>query len=117
VTTQVVRFTVQGSPLVHFFIFLEPVESRSALRHVDEPFGCELRAERLMSSRSRPKGLYVERVIDGSTNCITCPLNFFIKIFAFVGRYVFLRGYWVQGFSMKSRWFALFSYLSMFIVF
>ncbi len=32
-------------------------------------------------------------VIDESTNCITCPPNFFIKIFEFVGRYVFLRGY------------------------
>jgi len=53
-TTQVVRFTVQGSPLVLFFIFLE--------------------------------------VIDESTNCITCPPNFFIKIFEFLGRYVFLRG-------------------------
>jgi len=30
--------------------------SLSALRHVGEPFGCELRAERLMSSRSRSKG-------------------------------------------------------------
>jgi hypothetical protein len=40
----------------------EPVESPSALRHVGEPFGCELRAERLMSSRSGPKGLQVERL-------------------------------------------------------
>ena len=53
VTTQVVRFKV-GS---FFFIFLELVESPSAVRHVDEPFGCELRAERLMSSRSEPNGL------------------------------------------------------------
>jgi len=30
--------------------------SLSAPRLVDEPFGCELRAERLKSSRSRPRG-------------------------------------------------------------
>jgi len=29
-------------------------------------------------------------VIDESTNCIKCLPNFFIKIFEFVGRYVFL---------------------------
>jgi len=40
----------------------QPVESRSALRLVDEPFGCELRAERLKSSRSGPKGLQVVRL-------------------------------------------------------
>ena len=33
------------------------------MRHVDEPFGCELRAERLMSSRSEPNGLQVERPV------------------------------------------------------
>jgi hypothetical protein len=27
------------------------------------------------------------------TNCIMCPPSFFIKIFEFVGGYVFLRGY------------------------
>jgi len=41
----------------------KPVEIPSALRYVDEPFGCELRAERLMSSRSGTKGLQVERPV------------------------------------------------------
>jgi hypothetical protein len=50
----------------------KPVESPSALRHVDEPLGLEsfdlealdrLGTERLMSSRSGPKGLQVERPV------------------------------------------------------
>ncbi len=35
-------------------LIIVPVESRSALRHVDEPFGCELRAERLILSKKFP---------------------------------------------------------------
>jgi len=49
----------------------EPVESLSALRHVDEPFGLSSSAlsslpkgsgRKLMSSRSEPKDLQVERL-------------------------------------------------------
>ena len=38
-----------------------PVESPSAVRHVDEPFGLSS-GRKLMSSRSGPKGRQVERV-------------------------------------------------------
>ena len=40
---------------------LEPVESPSAVRHVDEPFGLSS-GRKLMSSRSEPNGLQVERL-------------------------------------------------------
>jgi hypothetical protein len=39
----------------------EPVESPSAVRHVDEPFGLSS-GRKLMSSRSEPNGLLVERL-------------------------------------------------------
>jgi len=40
---------------------LEPVESPSAVRHVVEPFGLSS-GRKLMSSRSEPNGLQVERL-------------------------------------------------------
>jgi len=39
----------------------EPVKSPSAVRHVDEPFGLSS-GRKLMSSRSEPNGLQVERL-------------------------------------------------------